>query len=152
MLLRPFAALFAASLVSTACGGPSKADQFFLESVQKDLTAIKDALKKGEDASLTCVAGKTYGEKLKTAPIAEAEALVKELSALCDLDVPLAKLEKAVGEAEAARKAKPDEGVLSECFSADQKIALEALGKANHLEHEKVKAAVARWDAACPKK
>ena len=152
MSLRTLATLLTSSLVAVACGGPSKADQFFLESVQKDLGEIKAALKSGDDASLKCVAGKTYGEKLKNAPIAEAEGLVKELTALCDLDVPLAKLEKAVTEAETARKAKPDEAVLSECFNAHQKMALEALGKSNQLEHEKVKAAVARWDAACPKK
>jgi hypothetical protein len=152
MILRPVTALLASSLLALACGGPSKADTFFLESVKKDLAEIKDKLTKGEDASLTCVAGKTYGEKLKGAPIAEAEPLVKELNDLCGLDVPLAKLEGAAKAAEEARKAKPDEAMLSECFSADQKMALKDLEESKQLENEKVKAASARFDAACPKK
>jgi hypothetical protein len=136
-------------------GGGEKmddAEQFFLKSVQEDLAAVKDALAKGEDPGFKCVAAASYGEKLKGKKNPAAEAVVKELTQVCGFDAPLAKLEGATKKAEEARKAKPDENPLSECYSAEQSTALEELKKAGHENDDKVKALVARWAAACPAK
>lgn len=131
---------------------PDEADQFLLKSVKKDLEEVKQALAKGEDAKYSCVAAKTYGEELTKNKIAEAEPVVKELTRLCDYDVPLAALERATQEAEQARKEKPDDDPLSACYSAEHDMAMQALTEAGLASDDKVKAVAARWDAACPAK
>jgi len=59
-------------------------------------------------------------------------------------------LEAAVTQAEVARKAKPNEAVLSECFNADFEMSTKDLTKNNFAADEKVTALTARWKAACP--
>jgi hypothetical protein len=133
-------------------GTPDGADKFFLESVQKSLDEVKQALAKGEDPKYKCAGAGAYAEELTKKKIKAAEATVKELTKLCSYDVPLAALEGATKKAEEARKAKPDEQVLSDCFSADHDLSVEDLKKGGFEGDEKVKAVVARWDAACPPK
>ena len=132
-------------------GGMDEADQFMLKGIKEDTQAVKDALAKGEDPKYTCAGTGTYAEKLKDKKNADVEAAVKTFTQLCSYDVPMAALEKAVKAAEEARKAKPTEEVLSECYSADQSTATEELQK-GFATDEKFKALTARWDAACPAK
>jgi hypothetical protein len=158
-----FFAILGAVLVMNGCGSSGEtakpgegkldeAEQFFLKSVKKDLEDIKSKLAKGEDAKYDCVAGESYGKEIQGKNNAEAETTVKEILKLCKYDVPLKALEGAVTKAEEARKAKPDEAVLSECFSADYSMSSEDLTKNNFAADEKVKALTARWDVACPPK
>jgi hypothetical protein len=69
---------------------------------------------------------------------------------LCTHDLQIAMIKRAVEAAEVARKAKPDEQMLSECFNADYTVALEDLEKAGKMD-DAAKALVARFTAACPK-
>jgi hypothetical protein len=133
-------------------GDLDEADKFFLKSVQDDLAAVKAAVAKGESPGFKCAGASSYADKLKTKKNAEAEAAVKELTQVCGFDAPLAALEKATKAAEDARKAKPTDNPLSECYSADQSTSLDELKKAGHEGDDKVKALVARWNAACPPK
>jgi len=136
-------------------GGGGKLDEaskFFLESVQKDLDAVKQALAKGEDPRYKCAGAGAYAEELTKKKIAEAETVVKELTKVCGYDVPLAALEGATKKAEEARKAKPDADPLSECYSAEHDLAVDELKKGGHEGDDKVKTLATRWDAACPPK
>ena len=139
-----------------ACGKGKKdvdeASKFFLESVTKDLAAVKQALAKGEDPKYKCAGAGAYAEELTKRKVAEAEPVVKELTKLCGYDVPLAALEGATKKAEEARKAKPDADPLSECYSAPHDMAVEDLKKGGYEGDDKVKALATRWDAACPPK
>ena len=56
----------------------------------------------------------------------------------------------AVTEAETARKAKPDEKVLSECYSGELTMARKELATANKLADPTVKSLLDRFAAACP--
>jgi hypothetical protein len=128
------------------------ADKFFLESVQKDLAAVKDALAKGGDPQFKCAGAAVYAEDLTKHKVAGAEAVVKELTKLCGYDAPLAALEAATKKAETARAAKPNDNPLSECFSAGHDTAVADLTKAGFANDDKVKAIGVRWSAACPAK
>jgi hypothetical protein len=69
---------------------------------------------------------------------------------LCTHDLQIAMMKRAVEQAETARKAKPDEQMLSECFNADYTVGLEDLEKAGKID-DAAKALTARFAAACPK-
>jgi hypothetical protein len=53
-----------------------------------------------------------------------------------------------VDKAEAARKAKPDEAMLSECYSANYEYARKEMVDAKTVDL--AKDLIARFDAACP--
>jgi hypothetical protein len=149
--------MIAVTLLATvvACGKGDKldeADKFFLKSIQDELAEVKAAVAKGEYPAIKCAAASAYGDELKKKTNAEAEAAVKELTQACGFDAPLAALEKATKAAENARKAKPTDNPLSECYNAEQSMALDELKKAGHDNDDKVKAVVTRWNAACPPK
>jgi hypothetical protein len=72
-----------------------------------------------------------------------------ELEQLCTYDLQIAIMKTAVEAAEAARKAKPAEKVLSECYSAELKVANDELVKYRKID-DKAKALVARMAVACP--
>lgn len=76
------------------------------------------------------------------------QALAAELTQLCDADLPLAIITKGVEKAEAARKAKPDEKVLSECYQGEMSTALDQMKKAK--TDDKAKDVLARFAVACP--
>jgi hypothetical protein len=76
------------------------------------------------------------------------QALAAELQQLCDTDLPLAIITKGVEKAEAARKAKPDEKVLSECFQGEMSTAYEQMKTAK--TDAKAKDVLARFAVACP--
>lgn len=137
-------------LLTIAGCGSAKAeedDKFLVEQVTKELSEIKTKLAAGEDPKYSCIAAEAYAENITQKP-----ALTTELAKVCGFDVPLAALEGAVEKAEAARKAKPDEDPLFECYSAERSLALEELGK-RHLDGDRrVKDLATRWDAACPPK
>lgn len=76
------------------------------------------------------------------------QSLAAELVQLCESDLPLAVIAKGVEKAEAARKAKPDEKVLSECYQGEMTTALDQMKKAK--TEGKAKDALARFAVACP--
>ena len=55
-----------------------------------------------------------------------------------------------VEKAEAARKAKPDEQMLSECYNAAYSYAMDEMTTANTIDS--AKDLLARFDAVCPPK
>ena len=79
---------------------------------------------------------------------ARYQALAAELTQLCTADVPLAIVRVGVEKAEAARKAKPDDKALSECFSADVASGTDELETAGKLDL--AKDLLARFKAVCP--
>ncbi len=134
-------------LLTMACGHKRDgAADFLEEGARKDLPTIKQQIADGKakDAIFECAANLANVAKL------EDEALAKDLHDTCEHDVPLARVKAATELAEAARKAKPDAEVLSDCFSAEYEGGLDDLVKAKR-EDGASKALVARFHAACPK-
>jgi hypothetical protein len=74
--------------------------------------------------------------------------LVTELEQLCNRDLHVEILKVAVASIEAARKAKPKDNPLSECFNADVSVATDELTASGKLDA--AKDVLARYSAACP--
>lgn len=77
------------------------------------------------------------------------EDVVAEIKQVCQHDINLAHMKRAVEEAEAAVKARPDEKVRRECFSAEYDMAVQRLNEARLFDApaEKLQA---RFVSACP--
>ena len=134
-----------------ACGksaeeqGEASAAEFIAKSAREDLVELKAAIASPDP-------GKGKYECANMANIATLEkadkALAAEFRQLCTKDLYLAMIKVEVEKAEAARKAKPDETVLTECYSANFEYA-----KGEMTEHKTVDLAkdlIARFAAACP--
>ena len=76
------------------------------------------------------------------------KALADELRQLCTKDLYLAMMKVEVEKAEAARKAKPDEPLLSECYNANFELAKGEMADAKTIDL--AKDLIARFEAACP--
>jgi hypothetical protein len=142
-------------VAAVACGksntgkedGEEAARDYVVGSVKDDLPKIKAALAsaKPDDATFKC----GHMANLQTLEKADA-ALAAEFKRLCTHDLQLDIMKVEVDKAEAARKAKPDEKVLSECFNANFELAgkeLQQYGTGDDTS----KALAARFAAACPK-
>lgn len=145
-----------AAVLLVACG-KSKQDQaetakndFIVKSVSGDLEKVHAALKAGkpDDGQFKCAGALAGMPDLKAS--GDHAELVKDLDDTCNHDIHLAFLKQAAEKAEAARKAKPDEKVLSECYSAEHDMAIDSLKKAKR-EDDAAKELEARFAAACPK-
>lgn len=119
-----------------------------VSGVEEEIPKIKAAIASPSpgDADLECAASMANIGGFEN--VEKHKALATELRQLCTKDLPLAKMKVAVETAEAARKAKPDEQVLSECYSADYTSAKDQLTKSGALES--ASALTARFAAACP--
>jgi hypothetical protein len=121
---------------------------FIAESTQKDLPLVKAGIAAGKpgDVIFDC-SGLAGIENLRK--VERYQDLAKDLDQTCNHDLPLARVKVATEKAEAARKAKPDEKILSECYSAEYRGGLDDLRKAKR-EDDASKALQARFHAACP--
>lgn len=118
---------------------------FLADGVKTDLLELKQAIASPDPGS-----GKYKCAHM--ANIAKLEkghkALADELRQLCTKDLYLAMIKLEVEKAEAARKAKPDEKVLSECYNANYAFAKEGMTEAKTVDL--AKDLIARFEAACP--
>ncbi len=120
---------------------------YVADGAKEGVAKIKAAIAAGtpDDAFFSCAHTANLDVLQKSKP---HQALAAELQQLCDSDLPLAVITKGVEKAEAARKAKPDEKVLSECYQGEMATALEQMRKAK--TEAKAKDALARFTVACP--
>lgn len=122
-------------------------EELFLRSAKNDLAEVKADLARGDDPGARCIRGKDYRGTLKAQSSPQAEAVMAELTKICDYEVPIKVMEQKVSEAEKARREKGD-GRISECISTDFERAEKNLSE-NHPNDQKFKELEARWDAAC---
>lgn len=120
---------------------------YVADGAKEGVAKIKAAIAAGkpDEAYFSCAHTANVDTLKKSKP---HEALAAELTQLCDTDLPLAVITKGTEKAEAARKAKPDEKVLSECFQGEMATALEQMKKAK--TDAKAKDVMARFAVACP--
>ena len=120
---------------------------FVADGAKEGVAKIKAAIAAGTpgDAFFSCAHTANIDTLKASKP---HQALAAELQQLCDSDLPLAVITKGVEKAETARKAKPDEKVLSECYQGEMATALEQMRKAK--TDGKAKDALARFAVACP--
>ncbi len=122
---------------------------FIADSARTDLPLVKQAIANGKPGSaIFKCAGMAGLADLKA--VERYQDLAKDLEQTCNHDLPLARMKVAVEATEVARKAKPDEQVLSECYNAEYEGGLDDLKTAKR-EDDASKALVARFHAACPK-
>ena len=129
--------------------GPSALDsaqQYLLESGQRDIREAKEALGRGEDPKFKCVAVNTAATKLRTADDPAAKAFVREADQSCGFEIPLAWAQLNVGRMDKVRKERPTETFLTECV--DVSMALDDLGL-KHGEDAEVMEIKKRYDALC---
>ncbi len=120
---------------------------FVAEGATEGIAKIKAAIAAGtpDKAFFSCA----HTANIETLRASEPhQALAAELTRLCETDLPLAIITKGVEKAEAARDAKPDERVLSECFQGEMSAALEQMKEAK--TEAKAKDVLARFAVACP--
>jgi hypothetical protein len=143
--------LLAIALV--ACGksendeGKAAATDYVAKSVKDDIVALKAAIASPNpgDGKYKC-AHMANIDTLEAA--AEHKAMAAELRQLCTKDLYLAMMKVEVEKAEAARKAKPDEKMLGECYNANFEFAKKEMTDAKTVDA--AKDLIARFDAACP--
>ena len=121
--------------------------ELMAKMITDDLPKIRAALTSEDPSSATldCAQVENLGDARKAGKNLEGLA---EYEKLCTLDLPLAVLTKELARIEAARAAKPDEKVLSECYNAKYTTALEQLAQYKH--EDTAKGFVARFATACP--
>ena len=142
------------AMLVLGCGKDKKPEadnagtDFVAEMAQKDLPLVKAGIAAGKpgDVIFKCAAMSGVADLRK---VDRYLALAKDLTETCEHDLPLARMRVATEHAEAARKAKPDEKVLSECFSAELQGGLDDLQKAQRTD-DTSKAILARFRAVCP--
>lgn len=120
---------------------------FVARGTKEGVDKIKAAIAAGtpDDAFLSCAHTANIDMLKNSKP---HQALAAELQQLCDTDLPLAMITKGMEKAEAARKAKPDEKVLSECYQGQMQTALDQMKEAK--TEAKAKDVLARFAVACP--
>jgi len=123
-------------------------EELFLKSAETDLADVKSALARGEDPGARCIKGKDYRDTLKAKTSPEADAVMAELTKICDYEAPIKVMERKVSEAEKARQDKPNDTHISECISLDFKRAEENLSE-SHPNDQKFRELEARWNSAC---
>jgi len=127
--------------------GPGEA--FALERATENLAEVKKLMASGEtDLDIKCASVIGYTDQIKD--VASAKELVADAEKVCNLEVPLKAAEAEVVKTEEARKSKPDDKVLSECFNSTYEMAMKSL-KENHADNPKLKDLEERFAAACPK-
>jgi hypothetical protein len=123
-------------------------EELFLKSAKEDLADVKSALARGDDPGARCIKGKDYRETLKAKTSPEADAVMAELTKICDYEAPIKVMEREVSEAEKARREKPTDNPVTECLSLDFKRAEDNLSE-SHPNDQKFKELEARWNSAC---
>jgi hypothetical protein len=123
-------------------------EEMFLKSAKEDLAEVKAELARGDDPGARCIKGRDYRNTLKAKSSPEAEAVMTELTKICDYEAPIKVMEREVSEAEKARREKPTEKPASECLSLDFKRAEENLSE-SHPNDQKFKELESRWNSAC---
>lgn len=127
--------------------GEAAGIKFVVDGAREDLVAIKAALAspKPGDAMFKCAAAVANPVQLKQGD----EKLAAEIDQLCNHDLWAAEIRVAVAAAEAARKAKPTEEVLSECYSAELAMAQDEIKKAKRLD-DQTRALLDKFAKLCP--
>lgn len=122
---------------------------FIAKSVAEEVTKIKAAIASPtpREAHLACA---HVGSAEDIKKHAKHQAIANEYIGLCTKDLPLAILKTEVEAAEAARKEKPDDTTLTNCYNAYYDRAKEDMEKAKTVDL--AKDLIARFEAACPPK
>lgn len=127
--------------------GEKAAGEFVAKSAKGDIEELKKAIASPDPGSA----------KFKCAHMANIDTLEKadkavaaELRTLCTKDLYLAMMKVEVEKTEAARKARPDDAVLSECYNAMFDFSKDEMTKAKTIDL--AKDLIARFEAACPPK
>lgn len=135
-----------------ACGksgdeGEKAAADYVAKSAKKDLAELKAAIASADPGKgkYSC-AHMANVDKLEQ----DHKALADELRQLCTKDLYLAMMKVEVEKTEAARAAKPDEAVLSECYNANFDFAKDEMIEAKTIDL--AKDLIARFEVACPPK
>jgi hypothetical protein len=102
----------------------------------------------GEPSLMGCVSMDRHKE---TAEEHGFDAEYTEYERLCNVVGPTKSLKIAVEEAEVARKNDPDKSVLSECYNASVKRAIEKLEAAGKVDSDEVSDLSNRWQQTCDK-
>ena len=150
--------LLCAALAMVACGKdkPKRSElsddekaRLASDLVKTDVEKIRAALTspKPDDARYPCAAALAVVADLKK--VESHAALAKEIDDSCNHDIHVAILRVETEKAEAARKAKPDDKVLSACYDAYYELAVTSLAKAGRAD-DTSKALEARFAAVCP--
>lgn len=128
-------------------GGDQAATDYVTNSAKEDVAKLKAAITTPTpgDAKYSC-AQMANIDTLEKAN----KAVAAELRQLCTKDLYLAMIKVEVEKAEAARKAKPDEQMLSECFNASYSYAVDEMTTAKTIDS--AKDLITRFDAVCPPK
>lgn len=145
--------LVLAGILVLSIGCKSKQEKYvdgLVSDADEKLPQIKAAIASGklDRESIPCVS--------ITANIREIEKthdhdeLVTEIKQVCDHDVHVARMRRAAGVAEAARKARPDDQVMAECFSGELSTAIHFLQEEKRFDAA-AQAELERFIAACPR-
>jgi hypothetical protein len=139
--------LFACGKSGSGDEGEKAAADYVAGSVKTDLDELKAAIASPDPGKgkYNC-AHMANVDKLEK----DHKALATELRQLCTKDLYLAMMKVEVEKAEAARKAKPDEQVLSECYNANFDFARTEMTEAKTVDL--AKDLIARFEVACPPK
>jgi hypothetical protein len=140
------------ALGMSACGkspeeqGEKAAGELFAKSAREDLVKLEQAIASPDPGK-----GK-YECAGNMANIARLEkvdkALADDVRQLCTKDLYLAMIKVEVEKAEAARKAKPDDLLANECFSAYYEFAKDRMTEYKTIDL--AKDLIARFEKACP--
>ena len=139
-------------VVSMGCGKSSSKD-----------SAVEGLVADAKDVVLPQVRAAIASGKLEDAPpcsrvLANLDTLerggdhaevVADIRQVCEHDINVAHMKRAIEAAEVARTAEPDEKVLRECFNGELTSAVQRLEKAKRVD-EPAKALLARFAVACP--
>jgi hypothetical protein len=138
------------ALLGFAAGCESREDAEYaahVEDVEARLPKVRAAIASGQrDLDTPCAGLRRDTHYLDTSTHA---ALVTEIRRICEYELNLARMKRAVETSEAARKAHPDERVLPECYTAELAIALRHIRKAK-LFDAAAQVLVTRFEAVCP--
>lgn len=120
-------------------------DSSQVDALKDKAKAVKANLEAGRDSLSDCASGLA----LEVGDAADAKEAYEALKTLCRRDVPLAKANRIVADAEKARAERPAENPLQECFHDDWDPTTVKLDK--ELGGDAAWAALkARWAKVCP--
>ncbi|CAN5811635.1 hypothetical protein BH11MYX2_BH11MYX2_33280 [soil metagenome] len=130
-----------------AGGDVDPGDEFMAKAITGDVPKIKEKLAAGKanDATFDCAQVDNLKDARKVKSYA---ALLDEYEKLCTIDQPIGVLKEELAKIEPARKAKPDEKVLTECFDAYIDLAYDQMTK--YKTADKAKEYMDKFATLCP--
>lgn len=137
--------------ITGACGKTH--EEKFLEGLVEDATEvvlpqIRASISSGRlDDAIHC--SRVTGNLKELERSGTYDDVVADIKQVCEHDLDIAHMKRAVEAAEAARRDKPDEKVLRACFSAELGTATRDLYRAKRFDSP-AEALLARFAGVCP--